>query len=142
MSPCFHAISDDQLKDLCEWDLACFPNETWTEKMLRTHLEFHDGFVWQETEVRGYALVCVTPWEVEIFRIGTLPTYLRSGVARNLLESLFSFFPKKDFFLEVKANNLPALNLYQKVGFGVLETRKNYYPDGSTAILMTRKPNL
>ncbi len=140
MSPSFQLVSEGQWPELCEWDSLCFPGEAWNEKMLRTHLEFHAGYVWLETEVKGYALICETPWEVEIFRIATLPTYRKQGVAKSILANLFSTFPNKDIFLEVKEQNLPAINLYKNMGFSILETRKNYYPDGSTAILMTRKP--
>lgn len=140
MSPSFQLISETQWSELCYWDTLCFPTEAWNEKMIRTHLEFHAGYVWQETDVKGYALICETPWEVEIFRIATLPTYQRQGVAKSILSNLFSAFPTKDFFLEVKEQNTPALNLYKNSGFIILEIRKNYYPDGSTAILMTRKP--
>jgi ribosomal-protein-alanine N-acetyltransferase len=142
MSPSFHAISEDQWKDLSLWDSLCFPDEVWTEKMLRSHLEFHAGYVWMDNDVKGYVLICETPWEVEIFRIGTIPAYRRSGVASAMILDLFSLFPTKDFFLEVKESNVPALHMYQKVEFSVLETRKNYYPDGTTAIIMTRKPQL
>jgi ribosomal-protein-alanine N-acetyltransferase len=139
MSHSLQAISEERLSELCAWDASCFPKEPWTEKMLLSHLEFHAGFTCEEQGTRGYALICETPWEVEVFRIATLPTYFRSGVAKFMLSSLFVLFPNKDFFLEVKETNLPARNLYEKVGFEVLEIRKNYYPDQSTAVIMTRK---
>ena len=140
MSLSFLQISEERLPELCDWDSLCFPGETWTKKMLRTHLEFHVGYVWQETKVKGYVLICETPWEVEIFRIATLPTYQRQGVGKSMLNELFKKFPKKEFYLEVKEQNEPAINLYKKTAFEILEVRKNYYPDGSNAILMKRKP--
>jgi len=38
--------------------------------------------------------------------------------------------------LEVSEKNTPALRLYEKVGFKRVGMRKNYYPDGSNALLM------
>ncbi|WP_244594315.1 GNAT family N-acetyltransferase [Leptospira ryugenii] len=134
-------ISEKDLSDLETWEMLCFPEDAWTKKMLLNHLEFHAAYLAFGERAQGYALICETPWEVEIFRIATLPNYHRLGVATFLLHSLFQEFPSKDFFLELRENNKTALNLYQKVGFGILETRKNYYPNGETAILMKRKPN-
>ncbi len=139
MSLSFEPISEDQWKDLSSWDCVCFPEESWTEKMLRTHLEFHAGFVLKDVDTKGYVLICETPWEVEIFRIATMPTYRKSGVAKTIFSHLFKIFPNKDFFLEVKEQNEPAILLYKSVGFEILELRKNYYPNGSNAILMKRK---
>lgn len=139
MSPSFQQISEEQLPELVEWEKLCFPNDPWSDKMLRTHLEFHAGYVCLDSVVKGYALICETPWEVEIFRIATIPAFTRLGVSTSLLNHLFTIFPKKDFFLEVKEQNKAAFTLYKKVGFEELETRKNYYPDGSTAVIMTRK---
>ncbi|MDZ4725508.1 MAG: ribosomal protein S18-alanine N-acetyltransferase [Leptospira sp.] len=140
MSPNFQLISETDLPELIQLESICFPSETWTEKMLRTHLEFHAAYFWRDNDLKGYALICETPWEVEIFRIATAPTYQRQGVGQFLFTNLFETFPKKDFFLEVKESNESAIQLYKKMGFTVLETRKNYYPDKSTAIIMIRKP--
>ena len=39
-------------------------------------------------------------------------------------------------FLEVKEGNVAAASLYEKVGFKVVGKRKNFFPDGSSALLM------
>ena len=44
----------------------------------------------------------------------------------------------KKIFLEVSTNNFPALNLYKNNGFVQISVRKNYYEDGSDAILMEK----
>ncbi|TGN14133.1 GNAT family N-acetyltransferase [Leptospira ilyithenensis] len=142
MSHGIRVLSEEDLPLLSDLEKQCFPGEEWTSKMLASHLEYHQAFVWEENSVVSYALVCETPWEVEIFRIATLPTYQRKGAAFKFLESILKRFATKDFFLEVKESNLPALFLYEKSGFSILEKRKNYYPDGSTAIIMLRKKEL
>ena len=43
----------------------------------------------------------------------------------------------KSVFLEVSATNLPARNLYEKMGFVSRGERKNYYTKGDDAVLYT-----
>lgn len=89
------------------------------------------------TDLIGYCLYRVVFEQAEILRIGTLPAYQRQGVARRLLETLFERLQNLanqaatpiQLFLEVRSDNLPALNLYQKQGFIQIDRRKNYYHD-------------
>lgn len=140
MSHSFRRLGEADLSLLLQWESLCFPGEEWTEKMIQTHLEFHVAYGLGNSEIKCYALVCETPWEIEIFRIATLPNCRRLGSAKELILALFREFPKKEFFLEVKESNEAAIGLYQSVGFIELERRKKYYPDGSTAVLMKRNP--
>ncbi|MCW7495134.1 GNAT family N-acetyltransferase [Leptospira levettii] len=140
MSLSFQRLGEVHLPEILTWEKLCFPGEEWTDKMIQTHLEFHVAFGIGDQNIQCYALVCETPWEIEIFRIATLPNFRKLGLAKQLLEHLFKEFPKKEFFLEVKESNEPAIKLYSSVGFNELERRKKYYPDGSTAVLMKRNP--
>lgn len=140
MSLSFRRLGEQDLTQILEWEHFCFPSEEWTEKMIQTHLEFHVAFGIGNPEIQCYALVCETPWEIEIFRIATLPNFRKKGLAKQMLENLLLEFPKKEFFLEVKESNEAAIKLYLSAGFLELERRKKYYPDGSTAVLMKRNP--
>jgi len=42
--------------------------------------------------------------------------------------------------LEVRAGNLPARRLYEKLGYEVTGLRKNYYRDGEDGLIMTTPP--
>jgi len=42
--------------------------------------------------------------------------------------------------LEVRAGNLPARRLYEKLGYEVTGVRKNYYRDGEDGLIMTTPP--
>jgi [ribosomal protein S18]-alanine N-acetyltransferase len=44
--------------------------------------------------------------------------------------------------LEVRAGNLPARRLYEKLGYEVTGVRKNYYRDGEDGLIMTTPPLL
>ncbi len=81
--------------------------------------------------------------EAEILTFAIALKQQSQGLGQYLLEfSLDALKQKggKNIFLEVKANNDRALNLYTKMGFKTIDTRKNYYTDSngikSDAIIM------
>ena len=41
--------------------------------------------------------------------------------------------------LEVRKENIPAIELYKKFGFEIVTTRKNYYQNQEDAYLMGRR---
>ena len=69
------------------------------------------------------------------------PKYRNKMVASNLIDYLISELSEdlKLITLEVASKNIPAINLYEKFGFEVVNIRRNYYPDGDDAYLMARK---
>lgn len=80
--------------------------------------------------------------EGEIYRIATAPDYRRRGIAYRLLDYCVKCEKGKGLeclFLEVRASNTPAINLYKSYGFRDMGTRKNYYKNPTEdAILMVR----
>ena len=69
------------------------------------------------------------------------PEYRNKMIASNLIDYLISELSEdlKLITLEVASKNIPAVNLYEKFGFEVVNIRRNYYPDGDDAYLMARK---
>ena len=83
-----------------------------------------------ENEVVGYCLYQIVFEQAEILRIGTHPDYQRQGVASQLFEKLNVELRNnqvESLLLEVRADNAPALALYEQQAFAVIHTRKNYY---------------
>lgn len=80
--------------------------------------------------------------EMQLLRIGTRPSFRKSGAARALLGSLLQDAERTRYrliHLEVGEQNHGALHLYQQVGFVRIGMRTNYYrspPDH--AVLMVR----
>lgn len=63
--------------------------------------------------------------------IGLAPSYRGQGLSYLLLEHFFAQCRAKaieEVWLEVRVSNQGAIHLYQKNGFELIETRKNYYP--------------
>jgi len=78
-----------------------------------------------------------------IISIAVLPEYRRRGLAKSLLENALRILKEnyrcEEAYLEVRVSNLPAISLYQKLGFVVVRTSKRYYIDGEDAYVMARK---
>ncbi len=75
--------------------------------------------------------------ECEIIALATDKNCTNQGIGGQLIRHLTQLCPPNArIFLEVSDKNSNALYLYQKSGFKPINTRKNYYPDGSDAIVM------
>lgn len=77
---------------------------------------------------------------VNLLLIGTKENYKKMGIASLLIERLIKYSEEKKLkiWLEVKKDNVPAINLYNKFGFKSLYERKDYYKDGSSALILER----
>ena len=83
--------------------------------------------------------------EAEILTIATDPAHQRQGMARALVDQCLTETKAKggkQVFLEVAADNAPAMALYKSCGFEEAGRRRDYYhrADGSRAdaIVMAR----
>ncbi|MDR7328581.1 ribosomal protein S18-alanine N-acetyltransferase [Corynebacterium guangdongense] len=102
--------------------------------------------VFDEELLVGYAGVAMLgpreDPEFEVHTIGVDPAYQGRGLGRALMDQMVHAADAVDaqMFLEVRTDNGPAIGLYEKYGFTVLATRKNYYqPSGADAYTMARK---
>ena len=77
--------------------------------------------------------------DAEILNIETLPSHRRQGFAQSLLAEAFEWArqnQRQAVWLEVRASNDAAINLYRKTGFVQISTRKRYYSDFDDALVM------
>ncbi|MBS9783594.1 MAG: ribosomal protein S18-alanine N-acetyltransferase [Pasteurella sp.] len=113
------------------------PNNFWIEKVISDLLKLDYNYLLLACfngEIVGYCLYQVMFETAEILRIGTLPQQQRQGIGTKLLNFLVqelqqNHLETNSLLLEVRADNLPAINLYQKQGFQQIDCRKNYYQD-------------
>lgn len=67
---------------------------------------------------------------IDIISIAIKPEFRRKGHAKALLEYLDTInIERLKIFLEVRASNKPAINLYTALNFKYISTRANYYSD-------------
>ena len=75
----------------------------------------------------------------DIMTIATLPRVRGTGLGRHLLEELIRrsrAAGAQRLVLEVREDNAPARGLYAARGFGLLQTRRGYYPGGVDALVL------
>lgn len=92
-------------------------------------------------KIVGYCGVILTPPESDITNVCVSEEYRRKGIARMLLGQLQKDLSKSGIttlHLEVRESNLPAIALYEKLGFVRDGLRPRYYENPTEdAILMS-----
>ena len=76
--------------------------------------------------------------ELHLTAIAVHPNYRRRGLAQLILENLFIkalYRGCNQATLEVKSNTPAALGLYRRCGFKTTGIRRNYYKNGSDALI-------
>ena len=131
------------IEQIAALERECF-STPWSEAMLTEVLfDSQASFIVAESEeggVLGYAGLQVVLDEGYIDNIAVEPNARRHGVADELLDVFCRFGEANLAFLtlEVRAGNVPAIGLYEKLGFEVVGRRRNYYrEEGEDALLMT-----
>jgi [ribosomal protein S18]-alanine N-acetyltransferase len=81
-------------------------------------------------QVVGFAAFYRLIDDVELRNLAVEPTHQRRGIARALVEQgggKLRGTGVRRIFLEVRASNQPARELYASLGFRLLSSRKDYY---------------
>ncbi|HSR02347.1 MAG TPA: ribosomal protein S18-alanine N-acetyltransferase, partial [Methylophilaceae bacterium] len=84
-------------------------------------------------EFIGYAVTMVVLDEAQLLNLSIATPFQRQGYGSALLRHVnkeAAAMGADHVFLEVRASNVPAITLYQKVGFIEVSVRKGYYPLG------------
>lgn len=85
----------------------------------------------ENEQVIGYFVASSVAGEVTLMNIAISPEKQGLGLGRVLLQFLIDFSRQKneqEIWLEVRASNIAALALYNKLGFAEVDRRKDYYP--------------
>lgn len=68
--------------------------------------------------------------------------YRRQGLSKNLINHALDELKTQNIqkvFLEVRERNIPAIELYEGLGFSKISIRKNYYFDGENALVYLKE---
>ena len=90
-----------------------------------------------ENEIVAYAVFLDMVDVYELVKIAVKKEFRSESIGSKFLEETIKELDK-GIFLEVREKNEHAIALYKKVGFCIVNVRKNYYKDtGENAIVMS-----
>jgi len=100
----------------------------------------YDGFI------AGYIVFSNCIDHTDLISVAIKPLYRRLGLAKELIKYMEKLCKENDIYpvlLEVRKNNIPAINLYESLGYKNINTRKNYYtnPTEDALIYIKTSPN-
>jgi ribosomal-protein-alanine N-acetyltransferase len=103
----------------------------WSRMAFLQELADHEAFVAvDEEEIVGYICAWQVLDECSITNVGVSPRHQRRGIGRMLVNFILEHMQQAGCticFLEVRAGNTPARELYTAIGFEVIGLRKKYY---------------
>ena len=123
----------------------CFGDAAWSERSIASELN-NELALWLVAEengaVAGYVGSQSVMGESDMMNIAVAPQYRRKGIAQGLVSRLVEMLKEKgnqSLSLEVRVSNIPAVSLYEKMGFTQVGRRPNYYRNPKEDALILRK---
>lgn len=146
MQPVLRKLAASDIPALVQLEKNCF-SDPWSEQILMDLPESCLDETWvletEGKEVAGYINFRFLSGEGELMRIAVLPEFRGCGYARKMMEQMVKSAEEnqaQDLTLEVRAGNVPAINLYKSYGFRKEAVRKKYYHDPEEdAFIMWRR---
>lgn len=140
-----YAIMDQShVKQVAQLEAVCF-SAPWSEGSVRSELT-NPLSLWlvalEENRVVGYVGSQSVLGESDMMNLAVMPEYRGQGIATELVCRLISQLSAKGNYcltLEVRISNMPAIMLYEKLGFTQVGKRPNYYSDPKEDALILRK---
>ena len=123
----------EHLAQIAALEAACF-SDPWPESILVHELQ-NPLSLWlcamDGDTVAGYIGSQTVLGESDMMNIAVHPDYRRRGIGRALVLALCAAVKKhmiaSALTLEVRDSNVPAIALYESLGFAQIGLRKNYY---------------
>jgi [ribosomal protein S18]-alanine N-acetyltransferase len=127
---------------------ATFPTDAWSAQTMSREIGDPHGHylvaVGEDGAADGYAglLSPLGAEDADIQTVAVAAHARRQGLGRALVVALLAEADRRGarrVFLEVRADNAPAQELYRSLGFEEIGVRRGYYqPDGVDALVMRR----
>ncbi|MFC7382623.1 ribosomal protein S18-alanine N-acetyltransferase [Sphaerisporangium rhizosphaerae] len=140
-------MTENDLPAVLAIERSTFPFDAWSEGMLRGELADqprtrHYIVAVAAGEVVGYAGLAAAGDQADVQTIAVNAGHQRAGIGSAMLRALLEEAGRRGataVFLEVRADNPPAQAMYERFGFERIGLRREYYDDGTDAIMMMRK---
>lgn len=137
-------MTADHVSQIAELEKICF-SDPWSENSIAHEIE-NELSLWlvalDGDRVAGYVGSQSVMGESDMMNIAVHPDYRRQGIAEALVLALVSRLKSEGNYqltLEVRASNIPAQRLYEKLGFTEAGRRRNYYRAPREDALILRK---
>lgn len=96
---------------------------------------FRSGYLGWVIEIAqrivGFIIISLHANECHILNLCIAQQYQHQGLGKKLLDYVLDYAQQQNMafaYLEVRHSNTRAINLYKKMKFQLVGTRKNYYP--------------
>ena len=137
-------MNEGHVKAVAELEKICF-SDPWSENSVASELK-NKLALWlvaeDEGRVAGYIGSQTCTDESDVMNVAVHPDFRRRGIAEALVNALvdeLKAIESRCLTLEVRASNVPAISLYEKLGFAQIGRRKNYYRNPREDALILRK---
>jgi ribosomal-protein-alanine acetyltransferase len=137
MEPTVESASIRQLDRLYEIEIECFDKEAFTKLQIASLLKDYNSInliAKLKNEIVGFIIGMLyferNSLVGHILTIDVSVSYRRKSVAEKLMQEIEKIFKEKGATacrLEVREDNVAALNLYKKLGYKKIARLKNYY---------------
>jgi N6-L-threonylcarbamoyladenine synthase len=137
-------LSKDHLTTVMDLEQKLFTEDAWSAASMASELSANHTYYLGvfENELIGYAGLSTSAgaFSSDIQTIGIALDHRGKGLGRELMQRLIAKAKElgsEQLMLEVRADNQPAISLYQSLGFEQIDVRKRYYqPAGVDALIM------
>jgi ribosomal-protein-alanine N-acetyltransferase len=143
MNPVIRKMTIDDIPVVVELDKMSF-SLPWPERSFRFELTDNPASRCWVAEIDGRIVGMIVVWllmgEAHVATLAAHPNYRRQGIAKKLLAHTLQYLTgegAQSSFLEVRAGNVAAQEMYRKFGYKESGRRRHYYKDNDEdAILM------
>ena len=129
----------DDVAAIAAIEMECFGSSAWSEALVAGEVRGERHVVLVADDLTAYGAVSVAGEVADLDRIAVLPGARGHGLARALLRELIDLARDLDaerMLLEVAADNVAAIGLYEAHGFETIATRRRYYAGWIDALIM------
>ena len=138
-------MSEAHVASVAAIEKECFGVDAWSEKSVASELT-NKLSLWlvavDGDRVAGYVGSQTVCDETDMMNVAVHPDHRRKGIAEALIAALSAGLKERGnvcLTLEVRASNVPAITLYDKLGFVQVGRRPNYYRNPKEDALILRK---
>ncbi len=136
------SVTELDIRRIAELEAESFVNQ-WSRLQLKEAISSGYSFyvISNQDKIMGYIIWMESGNTADLLRIAVCSENQASGLATFLVNFMINNLRDKSFqevILEVRQSNLPAIKLYEKIGFKKITIRKKYYGDEDGVIYLLK----